>query len=207
MRDDATVECVWVKFGREKASLSLLVLPTAQRYVAFGKAFDGRVHEGHSKCDVPSCRGTSIVRRGAPGPPRVRSRRQSLYRHTGAARQDRGGGCLAPRRVSSPHTAVSPCVPVPRLVVIVGFFIQANAPHNSTSYAQWRGWMDVVGALRRRHPEMVVDHRLSAHALGPWYQEAGSYSEPIAGDENPETYGIQVGVSRRVVGRWLAGCC
>jgi len=98
-------------------------------------------------------------------------------------------------------------VPVPRLVVIVGFFIQANAPHNSTSYAQWRGWMDVVGALRRRHPEMVVDHRLSAHALGPWYQEAGSYSEPIAGDENPETYGIQVGVSRRVVGRWLAGCC
>ena len=88
------------------------------------------------------------------------------------------------------------------------FFRQATAPHNSTSYAQWRGWMDVVGALRRRHPEMVVDHRLSAHALGPWYQEAGSYSEPIAGDENPETYGIQVvGVSRRVVGRWLAGCC
>ena len=35
-----------------------------------------------------------------------------------------------------------------------------------------------------------MDHRQSAHAYGPWYQLAGSYSEPIAGDENPETYGV-----------------
>ena len=28
--------------------------------------------------------------------------------------------------------------------------------------------------------------------FGPWYQLAGSYAEPIAGDENPETYGVPI---------------
>ena len=37
-----------------------------------------------------------------------------------------------------------------------------------------------------------MDNRLSAHALGPWHQVAGSYSEPIAGDENPETYPVPI---------------
>lgn len=52
--------------------------------------------------------------------------------------------------------------------------------------------MSVLATLRARHPEMVIDNRLSAHAYGPWQTISGSYSEPIAGDENPETYGIPV---------------
>ena len=39
---------------------------------------------------------------------------------------------------------------------------------------------------------MVMDHRQTAHAWGPWYHLAGSYAEPIAGDENPETYGVPI---------------
>lgn len=38
----------------------------------------------------------------------------------------------------------------------------------------------------------VMDHRQTAHIWGPWYQLAGSYLEPIAGDENPETYGVPI---------------
>eukprot|EP01052_Picozoa_sp_SAG31_P024048 SAG31_NODE_2021_length_6647_cov_2.271839_2_plen_305_part_00 len=52
-------------------------------------------------------------------------------------------------------------------------------------YAQWRAWMQILAALRAEYPDMVMDHRQSAHAYGPWYQLAGSYDEPIAGDENP----------------------
>lgn len=63
---------------------------------------------------------------------------------------------------------------------------------NHTLYAQWRGWANVLEALRKLHPDLVIDNRLSAHALGPWHMLAGSYDEPIAGDENPETYGIPV---------------
>ena len=59
-------------------------------------------------------------------------------------------------------------------------------------YAQWRGWANVLEGLKRLHPEIVIDNRLSAHGLGPWHMLAGSYDEPIAGDENPETYGIPV---------------
>ena len=73
-----------------------------------------------------------------------------------------------------------------------GVFIGDSNKHNSTSYSQWQGWMTVLAGLRTLHPEIVIDNRLSAHAYGPWYQLAGSYSEPIAGDENPETYGIPV---------------
>jgi hypothetical protein len=64
--------------------------------------------------------------------------------------------------------------------------------HNHTTYAQWRGWANVLEGLKRLHPEMIIDNRLSAHGLGPWHMLAGSYDEPIAGDENPETYGIPV---------------
>jgi hypothetical protein len=60
------------------------------------------------------------------------------------------------------------------------------------AYAQWRGWMNIVGTLRERFPDMVMDHRQTAHRWGPWYQLAGSYAEPIAGDENPESYGVPV---------------
>jgi len=37
-----------------------------------------------------------------------------------------------------------------------------------------------------------MDHRQIAHSFGPWYHLAGSYSEPIAGDENPESYGAEL---------------
>ena len=59
-------------------------------------------------------------------------------------------------------------------------------------YAQWRGWMRILKVLREAHPDMVMDHRQTAHAWGPWYHLAGSYAEPIAGDENPETYGVPI---------------
>lgn len=55
--------------------------------------------------------------------------------------------------------------------------------HNHTMYAQWRGWANVLEGLKTRHPEAVIDNRLSAHGLGPWHMLAGSYDEPIAGDE------------------------
>jgi hypothetical protein len=47
--------------------------------------------------------------------------------------------------------------------------------------------MRILAALRAEYPDMVMDHRQTAHIWGPWYQLAGSYLEPIAGDENPET--------------------
>jgi hypothetical protein len=59
-------------------------------------------------------------------------------------------------------------------------------------YAQWRAWMHILAFLRSKHPNMVMDHRQTAHMWGPWYQLAGSYAEPIAGDENPETYGVPI---------------
>ena len=40
-------------------------------------------------------------------------------------------------------------------------------------YAQWRGWMQILKALRTEYPDIVMDHRQSAHAYGPWYQLAG----------------------------------
>ena len=61
-----------------------------------------------------------------------------------------------------------------------------------TGYAQWRGWMSVLSRLRARFPDIVIDHRQTAHAWGPWYHLAGSYAEPLAGDENPETYGVLI---------------
>ena len=52
--------------------------------------------------------------------------------------------------------------------------------------------MTILAELRAHYPEMVMDHRQTAHIWGPWYQLAGSYIEPIAGDENPETYGVPI---------------
>ena len=50
----------------------------------------------------------------------------------------------------------------------------------------------MLAALRSRFPAVVMDHRQRAHLYGPWASLAGSYAEPIAGDENPETYGIPI---------------
>jgi hyaluronoglucosaminidase len=61
---------------------------------------------------------------------------------------------------------------------------------NHSTYAQWRGWNRVTTSLQKaRNGEMVCDNRQTAHQWGPWYTIAGSFSEPIAGDENPESYG------------------
>jgi len=35
-------------------------------------------------------------------------------------------------------------------------------------YAQWRGWMRILAALRSEYPDMVMDHRQTAHIWGPW---------------------------------------
>ena len=56
-------------------------------------------------------------------------------------------------------------------------------------YQEVHGWKRILKALRLAVPDMVMDHRQIAHRFGPWYNLAGSYSEPIAGDENPESYG------------------
>eukprot|EP00760_Papus_ankaliazontas_P024922 PhM_4_TR2440/c2_g1_i1/m.12607 len=64
-------------------------------------------------------------------------------------------------------------------------------PRQTTRYAEWRGWMNIIQTLRMRFPDIVMDHRQQNHMYGAWYQLAGTYAEPIAGDENPETYGVQ----------------
>ena len=49
--------------------------------------------------------------------------------------------------------------------------------------------MRVLALLRSDNPDIVMDHRQTSHLWGPWSHAAGSYTEPIAGDENPESYG------------------
>ena len=61
---------------------------------------------------------------------------------------------------------------------------------SATEYAQVRGWLRVLATLRACAPGLVMDHRQQAHSMGPWYQLAGSYDEPLRGDENPETIGV-----------------
>ena len=52
--------------------------------------------------------------------------------------------------------------------------------------------MRILATLRSHFPDIVMDHRQTNHRWGPWYQLAGSYAEPIAGDENPESYGVPI---------------
>jgi len=59
-------------------------------------------------------------------------------------------------------------------------------------YSEVRGWLRILGAPREANPGMVMDHRQIAHRFNAWYHLAGSYSEPIAGDENPESYGAEL---------------
>ena len=65
-------------------------------------------------------------------------------------------------------------------------------PNNPDRYAQWKAWMQILAALRSAYPDIVMDHRQTAHMWGPWYHLSGSYAEPLAGDENPETYGVPI---------------
>ncbi|KAH8079211.1 hypothetical protein JL720_9476 [Aureococcus anophagefferens] len=68
--------------------------------------------------------------------------------------------------------------------------IFAGAPE--LRYGQWRSWMAILRAIRAAKPDAVMDHRQTNHVWGPWYQLAGSYAEPLAGDENPDTYGVPI---------------
>ena len=72
-------------------------------------------------------------------------------------------------------------------ILLYGQYTWVKSTMPRSRYAQWRGWENVLQRLKRLHPEIVIDNRLSAHGLGPWHMLAGSYDEPIAGDENPET--------------------
>ena len=63
------------------------------------------------------------------------------------------------------------------------------AGEKSLRYAQWRGFARILRTLRVQFPHIVMDHRQTNHMWGPWYDLSGSYAEPIAGDENPESYG------------------
>uniref|UniRef100_A0A7S4DUL7 Uncharacterized protein n=1 Tax=Lotharella globosa TaxID=91324 RepID=A0A7S4DUL7_9EUKA len=67
-----------------------------------------------------------------------------------------------------------------------------DAPDNPRRYSQWRAWQDIIKALRKEFPDIIMDHRSSAHKWGPWHQLSGSYDEPLSGDENPETYGVPI---------------
>jgi hypothetical protein len=37
-------------------------------------------------------------------------------------------------------------------------------------------------------PDYVVDNRQDSHAWGPWMWAAGSYAEPLQGDEQPTSW-------------------
>eukprot|EP00300_Choanocystis_sp_HF-7_P008616 c16008_g1_i1.p1 GENE.c16008_g1_i1~~c16008_g1_i1.p1 ORF type:complete len:999 (-),score=182.04 c16008_g1_i1:1048-4011(-) len=63
---------------------------------------------------------------------------------------------------------------------------------SSLQYPQWRAWMYILKGIRTAYPDVVMDHRQTNHMWGPWYQLAGSYAEPLASDENPESYGADM---------------
>jgi hypothetical protein len=66
-----------------------------------------------------------------------------------------------------------------------------NDPRPQNIYSQWRGWFRILTEVRRRYPSIYIDQRQSAHMYGAWYQMPSTYTEPLAGDENPESYGVQ----------------
>jgi hypothetical protein len=43
------------------------------------------------------------------------------------------------------------------------------AGDETKKYSQWRAWMRILKELRMRFPDMVMDHRQTNHAWGPWY--------------------------------------
>eukprot|EP01060_Flectonema_neradi_P030181 TRINITY_DN431_c14_g1_i1.p1 TRINITY_DN431_c14_g1~~TRINITY_DN431_c14_g1_i1.p1 ORF type:complete len:958 (+),score=168.93 TRINITY_DN431_c14_g1_i1:132-2876(+) len=57
-------------------------------------------------------------------------------------------------------------------------------------YAQWRNWLWIRQELTVKFPGIQMDNRQLAHIWGPWHLLPPSYAEPLAGDENPETYGV-----------------
>ena len=64
------------------------------------------------------------------------------------------------------------------------------AGDGALQYSQYMGFTRIRREIVARHPDMVFDNRQTAHDLGPFYLLENGYQEPLAGDENPETYGI-----------------
>ncbi len=58
----------------------------------------------------------------------------------------------------------------------------------SSRYAQWDGCRRILGELRRRLPDVVIDGRQQYHGFGPWTWVAGTYPHPLASDEQPESF-------------------
>jgi hypothetical protein len=58
----------------------------------------------------------------------------------------------------------------------------------SSKYAQWYGCRRILEALRREHPEIVIDGRQQYQNFGPWTWLAGSYPHPTLTDEQPESF-------------------
>ena len=65
----------------------------------------------------------------------------------------------------------------------------AGKDHN-LQYAQWKNWLYIRQQLTKKFPTIQMDNRQLAHMWGPWHLLPPSYAEPLAGDENPETYGV-----------------
>ena len=64
-----------------------------------------------------------------------------------------------------------------------------------SQYTQWAGWRNILQALQTDEAGAAcggwchVDNRQQSHEWGPWmWALGGTYAEPLASDENPETW-------------------
>ncbi len=55
-------------------------------------------------------------------------------------------------------------------------------------YEQWKGWMRVKEALRKKYPDMIIDGRQLDQMYGPWSWLANSFPHPTNEDEQPESF-------------------
>ena len=101
-----------------------------------------------------------------------------------------GGDCCASLAVPQfQRYLADTLIAFARVTGVGGFSFDYNSYGDAahTTYAQWRGWHWVLRQLRDALPDCVLDHRQIAHVEGPWSWLTGSYAEPLASDENPES--------------------
>jgi len=58
----------------------------------------------------------------------------------------------------------------------------------SSKYQQWYGCRRILGQLRQRLPDIVIDGRQQYHQFGPWTWVSGSYPHPMGTDEQPGSF-------------------
>ena len=58
----------------------------------------------------------------------------------------------------------------------------------SSKYQQWYGTRRILGELRKRAPEMIIDGRQQYHHFGTWTWLAGTYPHPMMSDEQPGSF-------------------